>query len=54
MGINAVNMKNLIFPVRFFTVNIKLAEIAALASKDLTTSKKVTPSGAWPVARDYY
>ena len=40
MGINPVNVKNLIWPVRFFTVNTKLAEIVVLASNDLTTAKK--------------
>ena len=37
-----------------FTANTKLAEMALLASKDLSTAKKVTSSGAQPDARDYY
>ena len=37
-----------------FTVNTNLAEIAELASKDLTTAKKVTSSGARLDTRDYY
>ena len=37
-----------------FTVNIKLAEMAVLASKDLTTAKKVTSCRVRPDARDYY
>ena len=37
-----------------FTVNIKLAEMAVLASKDLTTAKKVTSGRVRPDARDYY
>ena len=40
--------------VEFFTVCTKLAEMAILYSKDLTTAKKVTSSGARPGARDYY
>ena len=31
---------------RVFTVDTKLAEMAVLASKDLTKAKKVTSSGA--------
>ena len=38
----------------FFTVCTKLAEMTILCSKDLTTAKKVTPSGARPDATDYY
>ena len=39
----------------FFTVCTKLAEMAILYSKDLTTTKKkVTSSGARPDATDYY
>ena len=41
-------------PIEFFTVNTKLTAMAVLASKDLTTAKKVTSSGARPDARDYY
>ena len=37
----------------FFTVCTKLAEMAILYSKDLTTAKKVTSSRARPGARDY-
>ena len=37
----------------FFTVCTKLAEMAILYSKDLTTAKKVTSSGARPGVRDY-
>ena len=41
--------------VEFFTVCTKLAEMAILYSKDITTAKKrVTSSGAWPDATDYY
>ena len=39
--------------IEFFTVNTKLVEMVVLASKDLTTAKKVTASGAPPDARDY-
>ena len=39
----------------FFTVCTKLAEMAILYSKDLTTAKKrVTSSGVRPDATDYY
>ena len=38
----------------FFTVCTKLAEMALLYSKELTTEKKVTSSGDQPDARDYY
>ena len=38
----------------FFTVCTKLAEMALLYSKELTTAKKVTSSGVRPDARDYY
>ena len=31
--------------IKFFTVNKKLAEMAALASKDLTRAKKLPPVG---------
>ena len=41
-------------PFEFFTVYTKLAEMAVLPSKDLTTVKKVTSNGARPGARDYY
>ena len=44
----------LVVIIEFFTVYTKLAEMAFLASKDLTTAKKVTSSGAQPDARDYY
>ena len=37
-----------------FSVCTKLAEMAILYSKDLTTAKKVTSSGARPDATDYY
>ena len=41
--------------IEFFTVCTKLAEMAILYSKDLTTAKKkVTSSGARPDATDYY
>ena len=40
--------------IEFFTVCTKLAEMAFLYSKELTTAKKVTSSGARPNARDYY
>ena len=40
--------------VEFFTVCTKLAEMALLYSKDLTTAKKVTLGGARPDARDCY
>ena len=40
--------------IEFFTVYAKLSEMALLASKDLTTAKEVTSSGARPDARDYY
>ena len=40
--------------VEFFTVCKKLAEMAEVASKDLTTAKKVTSSWVRPGARDYY
>ena len=40
--------------IEFFTVCTKLAEMAILYSKDLTTAKKeITSSGARPGARDY-
>ena len=40
--------------IEFFTVCKKLAEMALLYSKDLTTAKKqVTSSGTRPDARDY-
>ena len=39
---------------KFFTICTKLAEMALLYSKDLTTAKKVTSSGPRPDARDYY
>ena len=39
------------FAFEFFTVNTKLAEMAVLISKNLTTAKKVTSSGARPDAR---
>ena len=42
------------FTIEFFTVYTKLAEMALLASKDLTTAKNVSSSGARPDARDYY
>ena len=42
------------FAFEFFTVCTKLAEMAILYSKDLTTAKKVTSSGARPDATDYY
>ena len=43
------------FLLELFVVYSKLAEMALLASKDLTTvKKKVTSSGAQPDARDYY
>ena len=29
--------------IEFFTINTKLAELAVLASKDLTTTKKLPP-----------
>ena len=37
--------------IEFFIVCTKVAEMAVLASKDLTTAKKVTSSGD---AKDYY
>ena len=40
--------------LEFFTANTKLVDMTVLASKDLTTAKKVTPSGAQPDSRDYY
>ena len=40
--------------IEFFTVYTKMAEMALLASNDLTTAKKATSSGARPDARDYY
>ena len=40
--------------VKFFTIKTKLEEIALLASKDLTTAKGITSSGAWPDVSDYY
>ena len=40
--------------MEFITVCTKLAEMALLASKDLTAAKKVTSSVAPPDARDYY
>ena len=49
--------RQLILPqisLEFFTVRTKLAEMALLYSRDLTTTKKATSSGAWPDARDYY
>ena len=40
--------------IEFFTVWTKLAEMATLYSKDLTTAKKkVTSSGAQPGTKDY-
>ena len=48
---------NMIIPklaIEFFTVYTKLTEMALLYSKDLTTPKKVTSSGAWLDGRDYY
>ena len=39
------------FTFEFFTVNTKSAEMAVLISKNLTTAKKVTSSGAQPDAR---
>ena len=40
--------------IEFFTVYTKLAEIAVLISKDLTTAKKATSNEARPDAKDYY
>ena len=40
--------------IEFFTVNTKLSEMAVLASKNLTTAKKVTTIEALPDARNYY
>ena len=37
----------------FFTVYTKLEEMAVMASKDLTTETKNTPSGARPDAKNY-
>ena len=40
--------------IEFFALCTKLTEMAILYSKDLTTAKKVTSSGARPDATDYY
>ena len=40
--------------IEFFTVCTKLAEMALLYSKDLTTTKNVTSSGVRPDARGFY
>ena len=47
-------LMSLIVLFEFFTVCTKLAEMAILYSKDLTTAKKVTSTGARPDATDYY
>ena len=43
-----------LYVIEFFTVCTKLAEMAILYSKDLTTAKKVTSSGAQSDTTDYY
>ena len=45
--------RQLYLSIEFFTVYTKLAEMTVLASKDLTTAKKVTSSEARIDASDY-
>ena len=55
MGMEPNGPRSRSLSIEFFTVCTKLAEMAILYSKDLTTAKKVvTSSGARPDATDYY
>ena len=51
---HVVFVLDLCIAIKFFTVCTKLAEMAILYSKHLTTAKKVTSSGAQPDDTHYY